>query len=297
MQDILVIGTGLVGRKLIKKIQEKENLHCYGTYYTTEKDLDCEQYWLDIRQRQKTFTLIKRINPDLVIDTAALSNVDECEEKPLKSQEINVEGTKNVAEACKKHNVSLIYLSSDYVFSGEASKKKYREEDKPTPVNVYGKHKLQAENIVLDILNDAIVARPSVIYGWNPVKKNFVTWMLDELTQGNEVSIVDDQYNNPTFADDLATILLELYLSDASSIYHTVGSKCLNRYEFALQIAEVFNYDDSLIKRIPSSGLKQKAERPKHCCLSIEKTKNALGRPPLSPAEGLRKMKRQSSQY
>lgn len=286
---LVVIGTGLTGSKLVRKGLEK-GFKVTGTYCTQSKELNCKQLKLDKSDKGSTFDLIEEEEPDVVVDTAAMHNVDECEKNPEISKSINVRGNRYVAEACEEFGSSLVFLSTDYVFDGK-SDKPYTEVDHPNPLSVYGRHKLRAERIVLNTVRESIVVRPSVIYGWDPVKDNFVTWALKELRNGNEINIVEDQYSNPTLADDLADTLLRLIIKGEKGLFHVAGRSCLNRYQFTQKIADVFNLDKDLIKPISTEELGQVAPRPMKGCLSVKKVEKTLHKKMLTAEEGLRTMK------
>ena len=288
---LLVIGNGLTGSKILRKVAMK-GITGIGTWYNTKKETEYKQYKLDKTDKNSVIELIKTIKPDAVVDTGAMHNVDGCEREPEKSRRINMEGTENVAKACNKYDSDMLFISTDYVFDGK-SDEKYTETDNPNPTSIYAKDKLEAEKIVLETVDDAIVVRPSVIYGWDVVKDNFVTWAYKELKKGNSINIIDDQYNNPTLADDLADMIISLIENKCRGIYHTAGSECLNRYEFTLEIAEVFGLDKSLVNPIKTKDLNQLAERPMKCCMDINKITKVLKRRPLSPIEGLTEMKNQ----
>lgn len=288
---LLVIGNGLTGNKILQKVARK-GITGIGTWFNTEKETKYKQYKLDKTEKKSVFELIKKVKPNVVVDTGAKHNVDGCEREPEKSLRINVEGSENIAKASEKYGSNMLFISTDYVFDGK-SDVKYRETDVPNPTSIYAKHKLEAEKIVIETVEDAIVIRPSIIYGWDPVKDNFVTWAYKELKKGNNINIVDDQYNNPTLADELADMIISLIENKCRGIYHTAGSECLNRYEFTLEIAEVFGLDKSLVNPIKTKDLNQLAERPMKCCMDINKITKVIKRRPLSPIEGLAEMNNQ----
>ena len=288
---LLVIGNGLVGNKILQKVIRR-GIKGIGTWYNTKKEAEYKQYKLDKTNKQSVFEVMKTTRPDVVVDTGAMHNVDRCEREPEESHRINVDGTENVAKACNKYGSDMLFISTDYIFDGKTDKK-YTENDNPNPTSIYAKHKLEAEKIVLESVDDAIVVRPSVIYGWDVVKDNFVTWAYKELKKGHSINIVDDQYNNPTLADDLADMIISLIENKCRGVFHTAGSECLNRYEFTLEIAEVFGLDKSLVNPIKTEDLNQLAERPKKCCMDVDKITKVLRRKPLSPYEGLTIMRNQ----
>lgn len=279
MDKILVIGTGLLGGRIIDL---SLNYETYGTYFSRPQD---NMTYLDKNNREKVFELIRKINPDVVFDTGAMHNVDYCELHEEESRKINVEGTRNIADACKEIGSKLIFVSTDYVFDG--IKGNYSEEDRTNPLSTYGRHKLEAENLIIMSGADFIIARPSVIYGVG--KNNFALWVINELSSDRVIRIVDDQYNNPTFATNLGEMLIKLYEQCHSGIFHTCGSETLSRYEFAIKISEIFGFDKNLIKPINTEELGQKARRPMMCSMNVKKVSKILE--PNSSTKGLKIMK------
>jgi len=259
---------GLLGSKIIK----------YSEIFPKER--------IDITKKE-IFTAIKKVNPDVVIHCAAFTNVDECEIQKEKAWEVNVTGTENVAQACQEVDGKMIYISTDFVFDGK--KGMYKETDKTNPINYYGKTKLEGEKRVKEICKNYVIARTSVLYGWHE-RLNFVTWVIEQLKNKNKIKIVTDQYTSPTLADNLAKALLEIAEKDIRGLYHVTGSERINRYDFALKIADRFDLDKGLITPILSKELNQKAERPKDSSLSIEKIKNKVETKLLNINKGLERM-------
>ena len=301
MKLLVIGGSGLLGYKVAKMASNEHETFLTYNYRFIQIE-GCTALKLDKCDRKAVFELLEKINPDVVIDTAALHNVDYCETHPEGAWKVNVEGTRNVAEACKKVGAKVIFISTDYVFDG--TKGYYTEEDTPNPLSHYAKTKLEAEKIIQSLDVNYIIARPSVIYGWNSNEVsglksssgksvNFVVWALQKLEKGEEIKAVTDQYSSPTLADNLAEALLVMASSEKQGIYHTAGKDCVNRYEFTLKIAEVFGLDKSLIKPVTSEIFKQVAKRPKKCCLDVSKAEKDFGIRFLTVEEGLKFMKNQ----
>jgi dTDP-4-dehydrorhamnose reductase len=296
---LIIGGSGLLGYKVAElAVGEFET---FATYNFRSVGLQgCNFLKLNKCDRSATMVLLKKIKPDVVIDTAALHNVDYCETHRDEAWRVNVEGTRNIVEACKETGAKMIFISTDYVFDGK--KGSYSENDAPNPLNYYAKTKLEAEKTIEEADIDYAIARPSVIYGWNPSELaglqsssgksvNFVIWTLNKLRREEEIKIVTDQYSSPTLADNLAEALLALSKSRRQGVYHTAGKTCINRFDFAKKIAEIFNLNGSLIKPVTSDAFKQVAERPKRCCLDVSKAERELKVKFLTVEEGLIKMK------
>jgi len=301
MKLLVVGGSGLLGFKAAELAARK--FETFATYnFRPTKLQDCRFFRLDKTNRSDTLTLVNKLKPDVVIDTAALHNVNYCETHRDEAWKVNVEGTRNVAEACREVGAKMIFISTDYVFDGR--KRFYTEEDTPNPLHYYAKTKLEGEHVVKEAGIVYAIARPSVIYGWNPGELaglqsssgksvNFVVWAINKLKRKEEINIVTDQYSSPTLADNLAEVLLVLSKSGKQGVYHTAGKTCINRFSFAKKIAEIFGLDDGLIKPVTSDVFKQVAERPKLCCLDVSKAERELGVRFLTVEEGLMKMKEQ----
>ena len=293
-KKLLIIGaSGLLGSKLV--VQAGRRYSVVGTY---NPFVDGKTQWrldpLDMGSKDEVDGLFDKVRPDLVILTAAMTNVDACEKDPTTANRVNASGPSLVARACKKHGSRLVHVSTDYVFDG-AKTRKYAEDDVPRPISVYGKSKLAGERAVLSTLPGAVVARPAVLYGWSPLenKDNFVTWVLKKLRAGEKATMFKDQRISPTLADDLASALLELAERDVSGIWHVSGPDCLDRVECGKMIARAFGLDEGLIVPVLSSSVSLPARRPAYSCLDVTKVEKLLGRRMVSFEDGLRTMKGQ----
>jgi dTDP-4-dehydrorhamnose reductase len=189
---------------------------------------------------------------------------------------VNVEGTKNIAEACKISGTKFMFISSDYVYDGTKATP-YSEKDKAHPINYYGKTKLIAEKVIEAIDLDFVIARTAVLFGAskNYEKAPFPIWLIQQLKEGKEVKVVIDQYNNPTLADSLAEFLFSLYEKDRSGVFNISGKDNLSRYEFAKLIAGKFGMNENQIKPITTAELNQPAKRPQKVSLNVSKAEKA----------------------
>jgi len=258
MEKILVTGcSGLLGSKIIKQgFSEFEFFGADIAIPCNANEFNYKFYPLDVTDKDKTLELIKKLNPFAVIHPAALTNVDYCEEHPGEAYKINAKGTENIARACKKVGAKLIYVSTDFVFDGE--KGRYKETDAANPIGVYGKTKYEGEKLLVNFDINYCIARTSVLYGWHK-NFNFVTWVIDELKNNNKINLITGQYTSPTYADNLAEVLLAMAgKKDIKGLFHTAGSERISRYEFAEKIADVFELNKELINPIKPGDLKLK---------------------------------------
>lgn len=283
---ILVTGSsGLLGSKIVE--QAREHFKAIPTHRT--KSLFPNSVEMNITDEGNVLRVFNKFKPDIVVHTAAETNVDRCEVNKEHAWKVNVEGTRNIAMACNEVGSKIVYVSTDYVFEGE--KGLYTEEDEPNPINYYGLTKLKGEKYVAQVCRDHVIVRTSVLYGWHPWKPNFVKWVISSLKEGKQVNVVDDHYNSPTLADDLAEVILEIIEKDLKGLYHTAGSERIDRFEFALKVAETFNLDSSLIKPIKMSELKLwVAKRPRDSSLCVDKIQKELRTKLVNVKEGLRRM-------
>ncbi|MFQ6068742.1 MAG: dTDP-4-dehydrorhamnose reductase [Candidatus Bathyarchaeia archaeon] len=288
MEKVLVTGaSGLLGSKIVDKAEKKYIV--YPTHAT--RPLFPNSLEMNITSESEVEHVFSQVEPDVVIHTAAETNVDKCEENKNHALKVNAEGTKNLAKACKQVNAKIVYISTDYVFDGE--KGLYTEEDEPNPVNYYGLTKLMGEKYVTELCGNFVILRTSVLYGVHPEKPNFTMWVITALKEKKPLTIVKDHYNSPTFAANFAEVILEIVNKRLEGVYHTAGSERISRYEFALKIAEAFNFNSSLIKPIKMSELKAwKAKRPKDSSLCVDKIKKEINTELLGATQGLKEMRR-----
>jgi dTDP-4-dehydrorhamnose reductase len=291
---VLIIGAnGFLGSNLIQKANLKEFSHFSlvgGDISNSVVDPSVPFYNIDITKRVDVINKVEKISPDVIILTAAMTDVDNNEVQKEQAIKINTEGAVNVLNACKVTGSKLLFMSTDFIFDG--TKGNYTEEDKPNPLSHYGQTKHAAELAIITSDAEYLICRTAVLYGWNPNKLNFITWMLNKLENNERINIVTDQVNSPTYVPNLAEILLKLIEKNANGIYHTAGDDSLNRYEMALKCAEIFEFDQDLI--FPIDHLDQQAVRPKNAGLNITKLKKFLGSEVhvYNLEEGLREMKR-----
>jgi len=260
LMKILVIGgSGMIGSKVVDHFL-KTNNEVEFTYFTHDVPFRTG-YHLDITQKDDTVKLITKINPDIVIHSSALVNVDLCETNNSLADSINVNGTANIIEGCKVVKDKLIYISTSFVFDG--SKQKYVEDDIPSPSTYYGLTKYGGEELVRNSDLTYLILRTDQPYCW--VEKwqrtNSVLRVLQTLRSGKVLKEITDWYNAPTYVPDLVHAIEKLLEDNAEGIFHLVGSEFINRYNWALKVANTFGLDKNLIKPITSDALSLPAKR------------------------------------
>ena len=271
---LIIGGSGLVGSTLLQYASPNYSIHfTYNTNKITFDNINSTQ--INLLGNQKLITdLIKEVQPNIVVNTAAHSSVDLCETDHSIADKLHVDITQDITQACKDIDSKLVYISTDAVFQGELNKK-YTELDQPNPINYYGKTKLQAEQITLNTSPKNVVLRTAVIYGWHE-KSRFTNWIIQTLKENHVVDPFTDQYNTPTLVDDLVKSLLAIFEKNISGLFHATGKSCLNRYEFALVLANIFGFNTKLIKPVTSKEKKQDAPRAISTCLDSRKLEKLI---------------------
>jgi len=233
---------------------------------------------------------IERIRPDVIIHAAAVTDVDLCEERPELAYLINGEGTGKIGEEAKGVGAHVIYVSTDYVFDGRTGS--YREDEPPNPVNHYGRSKLLGERLLRESCCHHCIARTSVIYGWGREHRpNFGTWVLSTLQSNRTIKAVMDQYVSPTLNENLAEMLVNVVDMKLERVLHVAGSTRIDRYNFALKIAEIFQLDPNLVEPVKAADMNWRAQRPADSSLDVEKAMRLLDRKPLKLSDALERFR------
>jgi dTDP-4-dehydrorhamnose reductase len=289
---ILITGAnGLLGQKLILQLGSHGNVTVLGTGPGAARvTLPANASWqtLDVRKAQEVDTLLAAERPDVVIHTAAMTNVDQCETDHAGCLALNVEAVRNLAKACAAQGSYLLHLSTDFIFDGTAGP--YTEEGTPNPISFYGESKLTAEQIVLGQVGLRWgIARTILVYGiaQDMSRSNIILWVKSSLEAGKKIQVVDDQWRTPTLAEDLADGCIRMALQQAEGIYNIGGPDLLTPYEMAMATATYFNLDKTLIEQVDGTRFSQPAKRPPRTGLVIDKARQNLGYAPHSFAEGI----------
>jgi dTDP-4-dehydrorhamnose reductase len=196
---------------------------------------------------------------DVVVHCAAFTAVDDCELQPEVAFKVNGEGTRNVARACQRRDIPILYLSTDYVFDGEKPEP-YVETDRPSPLNVYGQTKLAGEDGVRELAARFWIVRVSWLFG--PWGRNFVRAILDQAQRGQRLRVVADQVGAPTYTMDLAAKIEGIFTRAEGGIYHVTNQGYCSWFEFAKEILHQAGLDHITVSPIPSSALDRRARRP-----------------------------------
>lgn len=290
MTKVLVTGAnGLLGQKLVKLLAADASIHTVATarqpLYQPVQNAGYAQ--LDIADKRQVEEVIRSVKPDVVINTAAATQVDWCELHPDECFHINTEAVSYLLKACEKVGSAFIQLSTDFIFDG--TRGPLDETALPNPVNVYGVSKLKAEQLVMNYPLPWCIIRTVLVYGVaKPMtRSNIVLWVKESLEQGKKIQVVTDQLRTPTLAEDLAQGCYLAIKHRASGLFHISGEEMMSPYDIAIQTARFFSLDETLITPADSHSFRQPAKRPLITGFIINKAKQLLGYKPLPFSKGL----------
>jgi dTDP-4-dehydrorhamnose reductase len=287
---ILVTGSnGLLGQKLVELISSGNDYLIATAKSTLVINLPKGEFHaLDVTDAASVESVIAQSKPDVIIHTAAMTQVDQCETEQEKCWLNNVQAVENLVRACEKFSVRLIHLSTDFIFDGTHGP--LDETEKPNPLSYYGKSKLAAEEIIQKSKIDWAILRTVLVFGVTKdmSRSNIVLWVKKSLEEGKSIQVVNDQWRTPTLAEDLAMGCYLAATKNAKGIYNISGETMMTPYDIALATAEFFKLDSSLIKKTDSTQFKQPAARPPKTGFIIAKAKRELGYQPRSFSEGLK---------
>ena len=244
---------------------------------------------MDICDLEAVRRIIEDFAPHCVVNCAAMTQVDRCEDERDQCWRINARGIRNLARACHSVGSRLIQHSTDFVFDGAQGL--YRESDRPNPVNFYGKAKLGGENAAREAgMEEWTIVRTNVVYGLSAdsPRYDFVGWVQSRLEAGQPIQIFTDQWRTPTYTFDLAQGIERLVRFGKSGIYHLSGREYVSMYGFALAVADAFALDRTLVQPANAATLRQRAQRPSRTGLVILKAETEIDYRPLSMSAALR---------
>jgi dTDP-4-dehydrorhamnose reductase len=294
---ILITGSnGLLGQKLVELLRKQSNIDLIATARGANRLPVTEGYTyasLDITVQEEVNTVFNQFKPEVVIHTAAMTNVDTCETDREGCDILNVSAVAYLIEACEKHGTYLCHLSTDFIFDGADGP--YTEEGIANPISYYGESKLKAEKLLFDSTIRWSIARTVLVYGIVPdmSRSNIVLWVKKSLEEGKTIQVVTDQFRTPTLAEDLAMGCWLLSKDEVEGIFNISGSDFLTPYEMAVMTADYYGLDKSLLQKADSSTFQQTAKRPARTGFVLDKAKKVLGYAPRTFQEGIALMAKQ----
>ncbi len=290
---VLITGAnGLVGQELVRIMSRDPEYDVLATGRDASPRFSgrsCGYAPLDVTESEDVARLFQDFTPTVVINCAAMTQVDDCEKQRDACWKINAESVEHLAKQCFKIGAHLIQVSTDFVFDGNEGP--YREEARPNPLSFYGKSKQASENAARGAgLEKWSIARTVLVYGTgeNLSRSNFALWVIEKLSNGEAIHVVTDQFRTPTYAPDLAAGIERVARYGKSGIFHLSGREFVSVFDFAHTVAEVFDLDASLVKPTDSTRFSQTAPRPPKTGFIILKAETELGYKPRSMENALR---------
>ena len=293
---LLTGSNGLLGQKLIHLLQKQKGNKWLATARGINRVANLAQEnfaTMDISNPQNIQEVFARYQPSVLIHTAAMTQVDDCETQQETCWLQNVQAVEYLIDACSKYHTFFVHLSTDFIFDGKDGP--YDENAQANPLSFYGNSKWEAEKRLQASSIDWAIARTVLVYGVveDMSRSNIILWVKKSLEEGKTIKVVDDQWRTPTLAEDLAMGTYLIAKSKAKGIFNISGKDLLTPYEMALATADFFGLDKSLIQRADSSTFSQPAKRPPKTGFIIEKAREVLGYEPHSFQEGLAVLQKQ----
>jgi len=287
MNSLLITGgSGFVGKNLARFFTPRCSVATTYFRHPTPADSAAQSFQLDVTDSEQVLAVFERVRPDAVIHAAGNKDVRFCEDHPDDANQINARGTQNVARACRGFGASMIYLSTDLVFS--CLRGDYKEDELPQPTLVYGRSKLLGERFALDELKHVAICRSGGIYG---KESPLLSWLSAELAAGRNVDCFVDVFNTPTYVENLAEMIETIIRKRLTGVFHTVGRERVSRFEFFQTYARAFGLDEDLLSPVSIANIKDRLFLQPDSSLSVDQTSKRLGVAFNSTAEGLTRLK------
>lgn len=289
---ILITGAnGLLGQKLVEQLVAAGNVEVIATGRGPCRLTGSGYRYqvLDIENEQEVVDVLSDLRPEVIIHGAAMTHVDQCEQNQADCFRANVLATSYLVQAAEKIGSHFVFVSTDFIFSGADGHNPYTEDAAPDPVNYYGQTKLEGEELLKRSSLKWAIARTVLVYGLanDLSRSNIILWVKSSLEAGKQIQVVDDQVRTPTLAEDLAAGCILIAEQRATGVFNISGAELLTPYQMAMETADYFGLDKSLINRTDSTLFTQPAKRPMKTGFIIEKAVKQLGFQPKTFRTGI----------
>jgi len=297
MKKILITGSnGLLGQKLVELLLSAKDIQIIATARGENRlpfHDGYEYQSMDITNREQVQEVVANTKPNVIIHTAAMTNVDQCESEKAACWAQNVSSVEYLIEACSKIDCFLLHVSTDFIFDGTSGP--YKEDAEANPISFYGWSKYAAEKLVIHSNIRWGIARTVLVYGiaHDMSRTNIILWVKKSLEDGKNIKVVTDQWRTPTLAEDLAKGCALIAQQEAEGVFNISGKDFLTPYEMAIMTADFFKLDKSLISQADSTTFSQPAKRPPRTGFDLSKSREVLGYEPVSFTEGIEVLARQ----
>lgn len=278
---VLVLGAnGLLGSNVVAASLDR-SWETVGTFHTEKPTLDATLRRADVRATERFVSLLERVEPDSVVNCAAMTDVDACETAPERARSVNGSAPGELARACDARDVAFAHVSTDYVFDGEAETS-YDEFAETNPIQVYGESKLAGERAVREAHRDPLLVRLSFVYGVHRATEaltGFPAWVRDRFDAGERTPLFTDQRITPSRAGQAAETILDLLRRREAGTYHVASRTCTTPYEIGVEIGRRMDVPETLLQEGDRSEVDRPARRPTATCLDVNRVETTLGRP------------------
>lgn len=294
---IIVTGSnGLLGQKLIAQLKDHPTFELYASSQGVNRISNqngYQYYSLDITNPEEINKVFEKVKPEVIIHTAAMTNVDQCESERENCLALNVHAVQSLVDAAEQFDAHFIHLSTDFIFDGEDGP--YDELAQPNPLSFYGQSKLDSEKIVRASKLRWSIIRTIIVYGIveDMSRSNIVLWAKSALEKKQKLSIVNDQFRTPVLAEDLAKGCISVAEKSALGIYNMGGKDFMSIVDLVRRVAKYYQLDEAYIEETSSAHLNQAAKRPPRTGLTIDKAVKEVGYEPRSFEEGIALMESQ----
>ncbi len=296
-QRVLINGsTGLLGQKVVQLLSQEKSIELIASARGTNRlpaTSDYQYVSLDITHEAEVNQVFETFQPNMIIHTAAMTNVDTCETDPIGCELLNVTAVKYLISASEKYDTFFCHLSTDFIFDGANGP--YAEDAEANPISIYGESKLKAEKLLQHSSLRWAIARTVLVYGIvaDMSRTNIILWVKKSLEEGKTIHVVTDQFRTPTLAEDLAIGCWLITQKQAEGIFNISGSDFLTPYEMAIKTANYYGLNEKLIQKADSSTFQQAAKRPMRTGFILDKAHRELGYLPRSFDQGIALMAEQ----
>ena len=298
MKKVVITGSnGLLGQKLVKLFLNKPvyEIHALsrGSNRLSHKE-GYTYYDIDLLDKHDLLRTLDKIRPDVIIHTAAMTNVDACEERRQECDRMNIDVVQNILTYCKGKDIHLVHLSTDFIFDGTKGDV-YHEDDIPHPVNHYGLSKWRSEMMINESQIDCAILRTILVYGLvdEHDRSNIVLWVKNSLENKKDIYVVTDQLRMPTYAEDLAEACWLAVEARATGVYNVSSNQLMSIYDIALSVADAFGLDKKWIHPVATKDLSLPAKRPLSTGFDLHKSITEINLPSYSFEERLQVFKSQ----
>lgn len=299
-KKILITGSnGLLGQKLTDLLLQTNDFDFIATGLGPNRhpNKDITYLNLNITKKDEVDKIITETKPNFVINTAAMTNVDACEDDKENCDLLNVKAVMYLSKACSKDNIHLVHLSTDFIFDGKDGP--YKEDAKPNPLSYYGESKLKGEKWIQELCSKWSILRTVLVYGIvnDMSRNNIVLWAKDALKNKKVINVVDDQFRTPTLAEDLAMGCYLACKNEAQGIFNISGKDFMSIFELVERVAKFYNFTMDNVGKTDSKSLNQKAIRPPVTGFDLSKSREKLDYNPRSFEEGIQVLEKQLIEF